>query len=381
MADEQPATPPVQKPASRPIPRPAGRRATNAGPVRAGVTPANSPAAIPAIMRGPVAPLSAGWRAAATGAECPEPTVRREVAGPTEEDDTAELDRLPEITSRDLPGSGTRPETAETTKPDASHNQTNPGTAHNTTNPDAPRNQTKPDTAHSTANPGASRDQTKSGSVDEPGGLRPDPGSIHSLESARFSDPLGATQPIPRRGTVADARKGTPQASASPADLQTPGLEHRRGVAGNASAVGAPSQATRRGGRVYSSQGTAPQPPAPGLLFRPIVQVADVAVALAFFEHLGAELIHGGPDADYVLMQLGTVQIGLVGCQGETGPGAVELNFSAALPLDELERRLRRRRVAIARGVHPTVFGPQLHVRAPDGLLIKIGQLEPDDYL
>jgi catechol 2,3-dioxygenase-like lactoylglutathione lyase family enzyme len=132
---------------------------------------------------------------------------------------------------------------------------------------------------------------------------------------------------------------------------------------------------------VYSSQGTAPQPPAPGLLFRPIVQVADVAVALAFFEHLGAELIHGGPDADYVLMQLGTVQIGLVGCQGETGPGAVELNFSAALPLDELERRLRRRRVAIARGVHPTVFGPQLHVRAPDGLLIKIGQLEPDDYL
>jgi len=233
MTDEKPVNPSVRKQAVGPRPRPPAGRAANAGPVRPGGTPVNSPAAIPAIMRGPVAPISASRRAAVatTG------------------------------TDRTEPGSASKP------------------------------------------------------------------------------------------------------------DDQVP------------SAPG--------GGRVHSPQGAATlrRPLAPGLSFRPIVQVADVAAAIVFYEHLGAEVIHGGPDTGYVLMQLGTVQIGLVaraanaekGAGRDAYQGAVQLDFSAAQPLHDLERHLRECGVTIARSVHDTVFGPQLHVRAPDRLLIRIGQLETDE--
>jgi catechol 2,3-dioxygenase-like lactoylglutathione lyase family enzyme len=132
---------------------------------------------------------------------------------------------------------------------------------------------------------------------------------------------------------------------------------------------------------VPSVQGTAavPRPPSPGLQFRPIVHVADLAASVAFYEDLGGEVIHGGPGSGYVLMQFGVVQIGLLTHSVDAGQGAVELNFVAAMPLGELEQRLRGRGVTIAEPVHSTDVGPQLHVRAPDGLLVRIGQLEPDD--
>ena len=43
-----------------------------------------------------------------------------------------------------------------------------------------------------------------------------------------------------------------------------------------------------------------------------MVHVADMAASVAFYEHLGGEIIHGGRDADWALMQLGTTQIGLL---------------------------------------------------------------------
>ena len=221
MTDEKPASPSVRRQAVGPRPRPPAGRATNAGPARPGGTPVNSPAAIPAIMRGPAAVATTS-------------------------------------TDRSEPGSASKPD-----------DQVPPA----------------------------------------PGG-----GRVHSPQSAA---------------------------------------------------------AVRR-------------PVTPGLSFRPIVQVADVAAAIVFYEHLGAEVIHGGPDTDYVLMQLGTVQIGLVARPADAEKGAgrdayVQLDFSAALPLHDLERHLRERGVTIARSVHNTGFGPQLHVRAPDGLLIRIGQLETDE--
>ena len=88
----------------------------------------------------------------------------------------------------------------------------------------------------------------------------------------------------------------------------------------------------------------------PGLQLHPAVHVADMAAGIAFYQHLGAELIHGGRDADWTLMQLGTVQIGLLAQPPATelGECAVELNFSAAMPLDRLEQRLRRAGVPVA---------------------------------
>ena len=114
--------------------------------------------------------------------------------------------------------------------------------------------------------------------------------------------------------------------------------------------------------------------------FQPIVHVEDMPAAVAFFERLGAELVHGSTADDWVLLQLGTTQIGLLAHPPRTEDGecTVELNFAAVTPLDDLERRLRGAGVTIAAfQTHPD-FGDQLQVRSPDGLLIKINQLEPD---
>jgi catechol 2,3-dioxygenase-like lactoylglutathione lyase family enzyme len=114
--------------------------------------------------------------------------------------------------------------------------------------------------------------------------------------------------------------------------------------------------------------------------FQPMVHVDDMPAAVAFYERLGAELVHGSGADDWVLLQLGTTQIGLLAHPPRTEDGecTVELNFAAAMPLDDLERRLRGAGVTIAGfETHPD-FGDQLRVRSPDGLLIKINQLEPD---
>ncbi|HET6532786.1 MAG TPA: VOC family protein [Actinoplanes sp.] len=108
------------------------------------------------------------------------------------------------------------------------------------------------------------------------------------------------------------------------------------------------------------------------LQLRPLVHVRDMAASVAFYEHLGGEIIHGTPDDHWVLMQVGTVQIGLVTQPPGLGEGTVELNFGAAAPLATVQRRLGGGALTTHRDL-----GPQLEVRSPDGLLIKINQLEP----
>ena len=120
-------------------------------------------------------------------------------------------------------------------------------------------------------------------------------------------------------------------------------------------------------------------PTDPGLLLRPMLHVADLAASIAFYEQLGGEVIHGGPDSDWVLMQLGTIQIGLVARPPDRalGEDTVELTFDAAVPLADLERRLHRAGFAAAEVGADRDFGEQLHVRTPEGLLLKIRGPEP----
>jgi hypothetical protein len=113
------------------------------------------------------------------------------------------------------------------------------------------------------------------------------------------------------------------------------------------------------------------------LQFRPIVSVTDMSASVTFFEQLGAEVIHGRPGSDYVLMQVGLVQLGLVCEHSVAAQTAVELNFATTYPLAELEQHLRTQDVPVAERVHDTDFGPQLHLRTPDGLVIRITQLDP----
>jgi catechol 2,3-dioxygenase-like lactoylglutathione lyase family enzyme len=113
--------------------------------------------------------------------------------------------------------------------------------------------------------------------------------------------------------------------------------------------------------------------------FRPLVHVGDMGSSIAFYEKLGAEIIHGGHDSDWVLLQLGTVQIGLLSRPADEtrGETPVELHFGAAGPLEQWERRLHRAGVPIAEVSADQDLGEHLCVRTPDGTLIKISQREP----
>lgn len=118
----------------------------------------------------------------------------------------------------------------------------------------------------------------------------------------------------------------------------------------------------------------------PGLHLQPMIHVDDMAASIAFYERLGAEIIHGGRDSDWVLMQLGTIQIGLLGRPPDRdhGESRVELTFGAVMPLEQLEQRLHRAGVPVSGVTSDRDLGEQLQVRSPDGLLIKISQREPD---
>ena len=57
----------------------------------------------------------------------------------------------------------------------------------------------------------------------------------------------------------------------------------------------------------------------------------------------------------------------------------VELQFTSRTPLDRIEARLQATAPErIARGVADEAFGRMLQLRGPDGLLIKLLELERD---
>jgi catechol 2,3-dioxygenase-like lactoylglutathione lyase family enzyme len=128
------------------------------------------------------------------------------------------------------------------------------------------------------------------------------------------------------------------------------------------------------------SESTKPSGGPPRL--QPMVHVEDMAAAVAFYEALGGVVRQGSREGDWVLMGIGGGEISLLAHppNPEQHEGKVELNFQAAGPLGELERALRRAGVAIVRPVSDEGFGRQLQVASPDGLLIKINELDPELY-
>ncbi|WP_250027475.1 VOC family protein [Paractinoplanes maris] len=117
-------------------------------------------------------------------------------------------------------------------------------------------------------------------------------------------------------------------------------------------------------------------PTDPRLLLRPMLHVDDLTASIAFYRQLGGEVIHGGEDSDWVLMQLGTIQIGLLARPPDRtrGEDTVELTFDASMPLAELESHLHRAGIPVDEVGTDRDFGEQLHVRTPEGLLLKISR-------
>ena len=136
---------------------------------------------------------------------------------------------------------------------------------------------------------------------------------------------------------------------------------------------------TRKPATALTRPAAPPQPEHLGLSLRPLIRVTDMAASVGFYEQLGGEIIHGGHDSDYVLMQLGTAQVGLLADDPHpSGSGGhVDLDFSVTLPLDRLAARLA------AAGIAGTDRGgpEELEIRSPDGLLIRISRRDPDPYV
>ena len=118
------------------------------------------------------------------------------------------------------------------------------------------------------------------------------------------------------------------------------------------------------------------------LSLQPMVHVENMASSVAFYEALGAHVEHGSRDGDFVMMTVGPSRFGLLAHppNPEQNEGQIELNFETSESLDTVEDRLRTANVDVVRSTTDESFGRQLQVSTPDGLLIKINQLEPDLY-
>lgn len=119
-----------------------------------------------------------------------------------------------------------------------------------------------------------------------------------------------------------------------------------------------------------------------GLTLQPMVHVEDMARAVAFYEALGAQVLQGSRDGDWVLLRLGASEISLLAhpANPDQHEGRIELNFASRTPLADVARHLRARGVAIVQDVTDEAFGSQLQIATPDGLLIKVNYLEPELY-
>ena len=118
------------------------------------------------------------------------------------------------------------------------------------------------------------------------------------------------------------------------------------------------------------------------LSLQPMVHVEDMSKALDFYTKLGATVLHGSRDGDWALLRIGTTELGLLAhpANPDQNEGKVELNFEYSDSLEELEKRLRKDGVTIARPTGDEGFGYQLQLEDPDGMLVKINQSDPELY-
>ena len=120
----------------------------------------------------------------------------------------------------------------------------------------------------------------------------------------------------------------------------------------------------------------------PDVVLAPMVHVEDMAAAVDFFVALGARLRDGSRDGDFSRLQIGDAEIGLLAHppNPEQDEGVVELNFTSGEALETLGERVEKAGVTVVRPTTDEGFGRQLQLRGPDGLLVKINELEPELY-
>ena len=124
-----------------------------------------------------------------------------------------------------------------------------------------------------------------------------------------------------------------------------------------------------------------PSPAASAVLsLLPLVHVRDLAQSVDFYQKLGAEMVVGSRDGDWAQLRIGDAEIGLLAHPAAEDDERIEMTFSSAGPLPELEERLIAEGVTIVRGAADEGFGYQLQIADPDGFKIKINQFDPELY-
>ncbi|WP_425230591.1 VOC family protein [Sphingomonas sp.] len=116
------------------------------------------------------------------------------------------------------------------------------------------------------------------------------------------------------------------------------------------------------------------------LAVQPMVHVEAMGPALDFYEALGGRRLFGSRDGDWALLRFGTGTLSLLAHPpGPNGEGVVELQFTSRTPLDRIEAQLRATAPErIERGVADEAFGRMLQLRSPDGLIVKLLELDRD---
>lgn len=108
--------------------------------------------------------------------------------------------------------------------------------------------------------------------------------------------------------------------------------------------------------------------------------VTNMSDSIAFYEAIGAKLVFGSRDGDWALLRFGATTLSLLAhAPSEENPEPVELQFISGNALAAIENHLRAIAPAmIARGVSDEAFGRMLKLRTPDGLVVKLLELERD---
>ena len=116
------------------------------------------------------------------------------------------------------------------------------------------------------------------------------------------------------------------------------------------------------------------------LQLQPMVHVANMADALRFYEGLGARIVTGSRDGDWVMLDFSGQRLSLLARPpGDGKMETVELHFSSREPLETIEQHMQAVDPQfIERGVGDEAFGRMLKLQTSDGLLVKIVEIEPD---
>lgn len=115
-----------------------------------------------------------------------------------------------------------------------------------------------------------------------------------------------------------------------------------------------------------------------GLRVQPMVHVEAMPAALDFYEALGGRLVFGSRDGDWALIAFGDTVLSLLAhAPGDGRRETVELQFTCGARLEQIEEHLRIiDPTLIERGVADEAFGRMLKILTPDGLLVKLLELE-----